>query len=276
MSKALKGYTIIEVLIVLAISTSLLFAAIAIFKGQQSETEFSQAVQDLNSKIVNYADQITAGTFPDSQSYNCSAGGSPLAPTNPPTLSAGSNGVGSRQDCVFLGRAIQVDTIGRGNINVYTIVGNRNASSGETAASVKDTNPTAATITVAGNPQFVMNETYTLGGGAVISSVKAKTTSGITNNNWAMTGIYTDLNGSVSSATGSLQLQMIGYPLPSGGTSSVKSCIQGGSGCVSADTLSEWDLCVQNSDASHAMLLAVTSNSSGISTKLTDEGSNCP
>lgn len=263
MIKASKGYTIVEVLLVLAISTTLLFAAITVFKGQQSETQFTQAVQDLNSKIINITDQVAAGTFPDSEQYSCTPGAG-----GPPSLSAAaSGGAGTRESCLFLGRAIQVGISDHSILNIYTIVGNRNNISGQTATSINDAIPTAASITSGGSEQFVMNDTYTLGGGAKVSAV---TKNGL-GTPLIMAGFYTSLNGTTASSSGSLQLDLIGYPLANENTLPVKACIKGPPACA-PQALKKWDLCVQNAAGDHTTLISVISNASGVTTQQTDNG----
>jgi prepilin-type N-terminal cleavage/methylation domain-containing protein len=221
MMKASKGYTIIEVLMVLAVSSTLLFAAIAVFKGQQDETEFSQAVQDLNSKLINYSGQISSGAAPDSGDYQCVSGGN-----KPPSFTVGPGQIGGRSGCIFLGRAVQVVSIGGNKLNIYTVIGNQYDPSGATVTNITNANPTVVTISTGGvNSQLlnVLNDTYTLGGGATIKNVSL--TPGGPSSAVTMAGIYTDLNGSVTSSVGNLQLDLIGYNL--GSSSSVKTCVEG-------------------------------------------------
>src|SRR4051794_28986018 len=101
------GYTLIEVLIVVAISAMLYVGVVTIFSGQNRRIQFEQSMLDLQSKIQNYAGKIQAGTYPDATAagYKC---------TKSPTLGQGPyfdrpGGVidpATNQDCIFIGRAI--------------------------------------------------------------------------------------------------------------------------------------------------------------------------
>jgi prepilin-type N-terminal cleavage/methylation domain-containing protein len=265
MMKASKGYTIIEVLLVLAISSTLLFAAIIVFRGQQQETEFTQAVADLNSKIVNYSNQTGSGTFPDSGDFTCAAG----VAGSPPSLASGPGRSGGRSGCIFLGRAFQVDSLGGSDLNIYTVVGDQTIN-GVTATSISTTNPTIATVPNGGAQAFVLNDTYTLAAGANFKSVTGQAASGGPNSSMTMAGIYTDLNGTAASAVGNLQLDMIGYNLGNNGTAQAKTCVEG-STCT-PQPISQWVLCIENSSASRTMQLVVNSNSTGLTTRLIDGG----
>lgn len=92
-----KGYTIVEVLIFLAISGSMLAVAITSMSGQQQKMEFRHAMQDLEFRIRDMMSDVDKGfeAKPNNDTnYNCS--GVPLSP----------NDVG----CVFVGREINLCT----------------------------------------------------------------------------------------------------------------------------------------------------------------------
>src|SRR5438309_338070 len=124
MERTSNGYTIVEVMIVLAVSTLLLFAAIRVFSGSQGETQFSQAMQDINSKIQNYINQIKAGNYQGSEGFKCDVQVEPSG-VRPYLTPSGTDTVGTNEKCVFLGRAIQVIENG-GTMYVYTVIGTRN------------------------------------------------------------------------------------------------------------------------------------------------------
>jgi len=151
------GYTVIEVLLVIAISTIIFVSAIAVFGGQSRTTQFSQAMQDLQSKIQSYATEVTTGAQPDMSGYYCGlSGGKPILSTT------GSN----TGDCIFLGRTIHVYP-GSNTIKIYTVLGTRvNPASGSPALTIAEANPEAA-IDNTRTPHFV--DTYNLLGGAMVS-----------------------------------------------------------------------------------------------------------
>jgi len=263
---AKSGYTIIEVLIVLAISTTLLFAAIAVFKGQQGETQYIQSVQDINSKVINYANQVSAGTFPDSQGINCNDNISA-----PPTISLSSGNLGSRQDCIFLGRAMQVG-LNSSEIDFYTVVGNRSTGTGDAVGDITQAYPTATVIL--GSPiQFLLTDTYNLEYGSTVKAVKAYSASGAPlPGDWYMAGLYVSLNAT-DSASGNTQLDLYGYDLPNNTpprTTAVSDCIRTNNPCTSVQPISKWNVCIQNADKNKQFGLNIRSTTEGLTTELTD------
>jgi len=268
---AKSGYTIVEVLIVLAISTSLLFAAIAVFKGQQGETQFTQAVQDFNSKIINYANQVSAGTFPDSGNYSCTPHDST---SNPPTFDTTGGGLGGRQGCIFLGRAMQA-VQGSSNINIYTVVGNQLDNNGNSANSITDSQPTAATIS-SPSFQFILADTYSIPYNAAVQSVKAYNAGGtLLAGDWYMSGFYTSLDASADNVSGGTQMNLYGYSLPHNAAPqslTVKNCIETASPCSAGgfQPISRWLVCVQNADNTKKFGLSISGTTQGIITQIQD------
>lgn len=268
------GYTIIEVMIVLAISTSLLFSALLVFRGQQDRTVYTQAIQDLNSKIINYANQVGAGTFPDSEQYDCDSSGVR------PTLKQAAGSLGSRQGCIFLGRAIQTNQ-NSGNIEIYTVLGKQTQSDGDPVTNISQASPEPAIRTdgpCSGNPIptcWVMTDNYQLAGGAKIVGATDDNS-----NDTYMAGIYTSLDQIDGESSGALQQTLWGYQISNPtffgtGGSGTKDCIESSGGapgsCVNGQ-ISQWKLCIQNADNNHSFLLTVKSGPTGVTTNLTDFG----
>lgn len=110
------GFTIIETLIFLAVSI-VLFAAIgSSISGQQSRTQFTNSIRDIETALQDIINDVDAGYFPDN---NISLAG----------LSCNSSGLtsvnqGTRSSCIFAGKAVQFD-INAETYNVYTLAGQR-------------------------------------------------------------------------------------------------------------------------------------------------------
>lgn len=131
------GYTIIEVMIFLIISTAMILLILPLFNGRIQRTQFAQSVQSLDNQIKNIANEVTTGTYPPSPGFNCSAPGN-----NPPAVSpsAGTDDQGSRSDCIFLGKIINfgvpsgtcttMATSNCSKVEIYTVVGKRTDGSG--------------------------------------------------------------------------------------------------------------------------------------------------
>lgn len=100
------GFTIVETLIVLAV-TGLLFVAIASsFSGRQAKAEFANSIQDIRSQIQQTIDEVANGYFPSSAGFKCT---SDVTGTHITTLGGGSE-QGTNDGCVFLGKVMQFNT----------------------------------------------------------------------------------------------------------------------------------------------------------------------
>lgn len=154
-----SGYTVVEMMIVLAVSGAMFVSAIALMSGKASKTGFGQAVQDISSKIQAEASSIKSGTFDNPEGYDCSVDGSGNA-----TLVTGT---GINNNCIVLGRAFQSNP-SWDYINIYTVLGNRLATNGQVANSLT-TNPNR-TIP---NAAYALTDQYFFGGAANIISVRS-------------------------------------------------------------------------------------------------------
>ena len=120
-----SGFTIIEVMVVLAVSGAILLAAIYLVGGRQNDTEFTQAINDIQSQIQETINDTINGYYPYSASFQCSTSGAP-----------GNTGQGTSGSisgaCTFVGKALQFGVLkgdGSGNhtnpeqYETYTIAG---------------------------------------------------------------------------------------------------------------------------------------------------------
>jgi type II secretory pathway pseudopilin PulG len=113
------GFTIVETLIVLAVTGGLFVAIAATLAGRQNAAEFTHAIQSTQSQIQQTIDQVSAGFYPNQNNFTCASVGGSLQ------ISIGSNTQGTNQDCVFLGKVIQFGVAGSNpeQYRVYTIAG---------------------------------------------------------------------------------------------------------------------------------------------------------
>lgn len=245
------GYTIAETLIVLAITGILFISAYALFAGQRGETEFSQAVRDTDSKIQSYASEVSAGALPNGQAYACSsASGRPVLDTSMTST------IGNNQDCLFLGRAIQV-AVGQNGISIYTVLGNRTQHNGATDTGIPSTGLADASPTPAQdkNGAAVWLDTYNLQGGVRVISSKVNSLAA----EYDLVGFYT----SAAASGNSTDLLAQGYQL----SGNVTGCIENGSSC-GAVAVSQWNLCLGSADGSQTALLSANILPGGVTTNL--------
>jgi len=74
------GYTIVEVLIFLAISSLMFLLAAGFISGKQSAVEFKQGMNDINTQIGSVVNDVANGQYPPSATFTCTA--PPLSPTS--------------------------------------------------------------------------------------------------------------------------------------------------------------------------------------------------
>ncbi len=124
------GYTIIEVITVLTISTVLIVSAMALFNSRIPRTQFSQAVTELETKLRGVTNDVQNGFYPSTNNIKCDA-------TSGVQAAPGEQGTNS--DCIFMGKAIQfasqkgdcdlnsppVDHADCDQIGIYTVWGLR-------------------------------------------------------------------------------------------------------------------------------------------------------
>lgn len=100
-----KGFTIIETMIVLAISALLFVMAIAALNGKEAETAFVTSANTLKSQYIEYLAYDSDGYFNynNHYQYNCYSNG--LAKDKP-----GTSPLGTSSSCIFLGSIFEPKT----------------------------------------------------------------------------------------------------------------------------------------------------------------------
>lgn len=116
-----KGYTITELMVVLAISATLFVSALAGFSIQNKRTEFVQAVRELEVKIQDIMNDVATGYYPNAGNIECVRSGSPVQPK---IREAAGTEQGTNNQCIFIGRAFDFRNLdGDQTDEIYTIVG---------------------------------------------------------------------------------------------------------------------------------------------------------
>ncbi len=125
------GYTIIETLIFLAVTSGLFIIAVSFMNGKQSRVQFDQAVRDFDSNLQDVINDTATGYYPNNSVTCVSVDNTDTPPT---FLPAGGPVVqGINGGCIFLGKSIQFgmagvdcDSVAREgctNLGIYTLVG---------------------------------------------------------------------------------------------------------------------------------------------------------
>ncbi len=148
-----SGFTIIEVMIVLAISGGMLSAAALMISGQQERTRFSTNVREVENKLSDIFNDVETGYYTNSGAIECKVL-SPLNAASAPEIQvvppASAPAQGTNQDCLFLGMAISFYKASGSEANnsyrIFTLIGRRQTVDGTG-------NPALATTLAQARPQ---------------------------------------------------------------------------------------------------------------------------
>jgi type II secretory pathway pseudopilin PulG len=153
-----RGFTIAETMIVIGI-TGVLFAIIAsTLSGRQAKTEFTQAVQEIQSQIQQVISDVTVGYYPNSNNFTCTAS------LSGPSFSASVTEQGENAGCIFIGKAMQFKANSPSDpekFNIFSLAGLQRGSDGQ---EVKTYATPSSTATLAGViPSSTENKTLKYG-----------------------------------------------------------------------------------------------------------------
>lgn len=171
------GFTIIEVLIVLAVTGGLFLSAALLIGGRQNATEFQQAINNVKTQIQQTINDVNAGFYPSSANFTCQAtGGGGIS------FAAGAKEQGTNQDCMFLGKVLQFKVqggTGQERFFTYSVAGLRQNADSTEVTTYAQASPTV--IVPNGNPAAVPTASNTLQYGLKVDSMKF-TSNGTTKN----------------------------------------------------------------------------------------------
>lgn len=121
-----SGYTIVEVMIVLAISGAMFLIAANFISGKQAATAFTAGSHEFTSQVQDVINQVITGKYSD-VGFTCTTS---APPTSTISISSAPSAQGTNPDCVFLAKAIQInDNSDPTKYAVYTLAGARNSPS---------------------------------------------------------------------------------------------------------------------------------------------------
>lgn len=101
-----KGFTIVEVLIVLAITGALFVSAATMISGRTAKTQFEQSVNQMTGQIRQQINDVASGYYPNNKNFSCTATGADFS------ITAGASEQGTNTGCVFLGKALYFGVAG--------------------------------------------------------------------------------------------------------------------------------------------------------------------
>ncbi len=122
------GYTIVEVMIVLAVSGAMFLIAAQFINGKHEKATFGDGINQMASRLQDTIEQITDGQYSDVP-VTCTFSGTTTTVTN------GGAGQGKNPTCVFLGKILHFSEAGGwsagdnlSHYEVFSIAGGRQAA----------------------------------------------------------------------------------------------------------------------------------------------------
>ncbi len=136
------GFTIVEVMIVLAVTGIMFVAAAILINGRQNKTEFTTGINDLQQQLQQIANETASGYYPNNSNFVCKS-----SAIGPVTFTPGSNKQGTNGGCIFMGKALQFGlgaAAAASSLGILPIVGNQyQASSTAPVLTVAQARPRA-------------------------------------------------------------------------------------------------------------------------------------
>lgn len=128
MAERSGGYTILEVMIFLAVSALIFVSAAVAVGGRQRAVQYSQSVRDFENQVQDVANDVGDGYYPSSEGVSCTVSGANTS-ARPRVTNSGSAGEqGSNDNCVAVGKALLFNIDGNPeamDFGVTTLVGVR-------------------------------------------------------------------------------------------------------------------------------------------------------
>lgn len=275
------GYTIIEIMIVLAVSSFLIFMSAFFLHDRDGVAAFSVSMQDVQSKVEDWINDASTGFAgkpnTDLHCHKTAQG---------PKINGGSPN--NNPDCIFLGKAIQF-TDGSSlptaeqdrKLYAYSVFGLRIYSppppdDDRLVANLSEAKPAAATGNSTGNGNTNLTEEYDLTGAAKVLKI---CTNGSCASGSRLAGFYLSFNQLSENKSGTADVIGYQYALNSNAiradqdnqNGAVTSCIEMKNSCSTPPpNLSNWQICFGNDRNNDKAVLSITSaTGSGVSTKMT-------
>ena len=120
-----QGYTIVEVLIVLAVTSALLASAMYFFNGRSGRLAFENDITAFQTKLDDIINNVASGYYASTSNFTCTSSSSG------PSISTGSSSArGTNAACQFLGRGVHLNTNFTNYYYVHNIIGLRQVAGG--------------------------------------------------------------------------------------------------------------------------------------------------
>jgi hypothetical protein len=266
------GYTILEVLIFIGVSSAIFFSAMTAIGGRQEQVQFAQAVREFDAKIRDILNDVTTGYFPTNQTISC---GIDPVQKRPRILVDTNAELGTNDDCIYIGKAVQFAPEGDAErINIFTIAGLRYEDKVEfiTASSIASSRPTAV-ARITADPSFHdATEQYDLLYGLKVTRVARPAVSAV---DYGVVGIFSQFGvGGISDAQSVQVGGIVGSSFDTTKNEAVNlintitddSGDAGDDGYIEKNTNEGIVVCLENADGSRKASVAFGARGSAVTT----------
>lgn len=162
-----QGYTILETMIFLAVTSALFVSVSLLVSGKQRNTEFNLAVRETQSKINDILNDASTGYYYNTNNFKCTVSGGAIQ------ITSGTGAQGQNTDCVYMGKAIQFAPSGQpSQLVFYNIVAKREDSTGKDPSDYIQARPQAIAPRTLASSIPDATELYRLPGGLKVESLK--------------------------------------------------------------------------------------------------------
>jgi len=264
-----RGFTIVEVLIVLAISGVIMVATLPFISGKQSSTQYTVGINQLQAQISSVINNISTGNIPAAGRYSCTNSSNTVKVTSVNGSNTGA--------CQFIGEAIYFQ---KNSMKVIPIIGLR-VNSSVLVQSLSDANPCPMLNGGEGTcSSFDGSTTYSYTNGIILSKYNNNS---ISNSNGGLFAYFTLSSiGILGQLNGSISVDSLNIPdvntlttLPDPGTSSANifNLIKGLSNTNTYNT--PLDLCFYSSTTKTNGVITLSANGNPVETKLINNPGQC-
>lgn len=165
----------------LVISGFMFGVATKFIDGKQQKAEFRQSLSDTASQFQQIISDIGSGSYASNDNLVCTA-----APLSSPSFSSGAKDQGSNKGCVYLGKAIQFDSVpptgpaDGTHFTIYTVAGRQYSSTNNQVLATQFGHLTGADVFQVAMPDSGGTTQSTFKYGSQLTKVLWQTSSGVT------------------------------------------------------------------------------------------------
>lgn len=122
-----RGYTIVEVMLFVAISGAMFVVAASYIDGRQGKAEFKQSMNNTVTEIRDVINDVANGSYTTNDGIICNAPSFGAI-----SITSGARTQGQNKGCVFLGKVMQFGTepdpdFDNNRVSIYTVAGRQYA-----------------------------------------------------------------------------------------------------------------------------------------------------